>query len=201
MKKSLLTITVALILLPASLLADIPGDYKLVVPQIPPALRSLDKVKLAEVFAFDCVHCYYFNRDMMPELKAKFGDKLELVPKPIGWRGHDPGRLYFIAEEKGKGHDVMMSIFQMVFDYGLGEQMFTRDKLQFVARKHGLEKEFKSLMDEPRIVGKMNRSIQYSQLKNVDSTPTLIIEDSIIPVRHYSNLVLIINSLLKNPVN
>ncbi|MCG8334434.1 MAG: thioredoxin domain-containing protein [Proteobacteria bacterium] len=200
MKKSLITIAVALILLPASLLADIPGEYKIVVPQIPPAPRSVDKVRLVEVFAFDCVHCYYFNRDMLPKLKSKFGDKLVFEPKPIGWRGHDPGRLYFIAEEKGKGHDVMMTIFQMIFDYGLGQQMFTRDKLQFVAKKHQLDKEFKSLMDAPRIVKQMNRSVQYSQIKNVDSTPTLIIEESIIPVRRYSNLVLIINSLLKNPV-
>ena len=78
--------------------------------------------------------------------------------------------------------------------------MYARDKLQFVARKHGLSSEFKSMMDSPEIVQKMNEGIQYSQQKNIDSTPTLIIEDVMLPVREFSNLVKIINSLLKEPV-
>ncbi len=200
MKKRLITIAFTLLIIPATIFANIPGNYELIVPQIPPPAGSLDKVTLVEVFAFDCIHCYHFNKDMLPKLKSKFGNKLEFLAKPIGWRGHDPGRLMFIAEEKGKGHEVMMTIFQMVFDYGLGEQMFTRDKLQFVAQKHGLSKEFKTMMDSPQITNKMNQSVQYAQTKNINSTPTLVIEESLIPLRQYSNLVLIINSLLKNPV-
>ena len=36
--------------------------------------------------------------------------------------------------------------------------------------------------------------------KKIDSTPTLVIENVIFPNRNYSNLVTIINALLKEPV-
>ncbi|MBU2514989.1 DsbA family protein [bacterium] len=197
MKSKLLIILTLVLLFPFLTIADIPGRYELLVPNVPPPAHSLDIVHIVEVFSFDCGHCYHFNRDIYPKLKEKFGDKIELIPKPIGWRGHDPGRLFYIAESKGKGHDVMMMIFQLVFDGGLREQMFSRDKLQFVAKKHGLENEFKTMMDSPEIIGKMNEGIQYSESRRINSTPTLIIEDSIMPIRDYSNLVTIISALLK----
>jgi len=189
MKTKILAGIIFLFLLSFSSYADIPGKFEVIVPQIPPPERSLDKVRLAEVFAFDCIHCYHFNRDMLPELKKKFGDKLEFFAKPIGWRGHDPGRLFFIAEEKGKGHEVLLTIFHLIFEGGLREQMFQRDKLQFVARKHDLIDEFKSLMDSPRIISKMNASVQYAVSRNINSTPVLIIENSIKPLRQFDNLV------------
>ncbi len=201
MKKAILANIILLLFFTFNIYADIPGKYEVMVPQIPPAKNSLEKVRLIEVFAFDCIHCYHFNRDMLPELQKKFGDKMVFIAKPIGWRGHDPGRLYYIAEEKGKAHEVALSIFHLIFEGGLREQMFQRDKLQFVARKHDLFDEFKANMDSPGIVSKMNAGIQYAKVRNINSTPTLIIEDSIKPVRHYDNLVLIINSLLKEPVN
>ena len=50
-------------------------------------------------------------------------------------------------------------------------------------------------------IGKqMHESIQYAQQRNVNSTPTLVIEDVMLPNRTYSNLVKIINALLKEPV-
>jgi predicted DsbA family dithiol-disulfide isomerase len=201
MKSRLIAIAIAIFVFPCSVFSEIPGRYELLVPHVPPPAHSLNKVTLVEVFAFDCIHCYNFNKDMLPQLQAKFGKKLEFIAKPIGWRGHDPGRLFFIAQEKGKGHDVMMFIFNLIFEGGLGEQMFTRDKLQFVARRFGLMKEFNTMMDSPPVVAKMNQSVQYATVRNINSTPTLIIEESIIPIREYSNLVLIINSLLKQPVN
>jgi protein dithiol oxidoreductase (disulfide-forming) len=201
MKTRLLISIIFLFLLTSNTFAEIPGKYEVIVPQVPPPMHSLDKVQMVEVFAFDCGHCYNFNRDMLPRLVKKFGKKLVFQAKPIGWRGHNPGRLLYIAEEKGKGHEVALTIFHLIFDGGLREQMFQMDKLQFVARKHNLLEEFKTLMESPRIIAKMNAGVQYAQSKNITSTPTLIIENSIMPVRQYDNLVLVINSLLKEPVN
>lgn len=200
MKIKILSFIMIGLMLPFFALAEIPGQYKMIVPHIPPQAGSLDKVNLAEVFAFDCGHCYNFNRDTLPKLKKKFGKKLVVSPKPIGWRGHDPGRLYFIAEKQGKGDKVMMMIFDLIFEKGLGKQMFSRDKLQFVARAHGLTDAYKAGMDSPEIVQKMNASVQYAQQRNINSTPTLIIEDVMIVDRNFSNLVTVINALLKEPV-
>ena len=200
MKNRILVFLLLLAALPISIMASIPGKYEMIVPHVPPQTNSVDKVTLVEVFAFDCIHCYNFNRDTLVKLEAKFGDKLIVDPKPIGWRGHDPGRLYYIAKQENKEHDVMMMVFDLVFNKGLGKQMFQRDKLQFVAKKFGLTSKFKSMMDSPDIVRQMNESVQYAQQKNVNSTPTIIIEDVLIPERSFDNLVKIINALLKQPV-
>jgi predicted DsbA family dithiol-disulfide isomerase len=179
---------------------DIPGNYDLIVPNIPPKAHSLNQVTLTEVFAFDCGHCYNFAKNQIPELTKKFGNKIKLIQKPIGWRGHDPGRLFFIAEEKGKGHEVMMMIFNFIFDKGVGRSMFQRNRLKFIARRAGLYKEFQTRMDDPAIVKKMNDSIQYAEEREIHGTPTLIIEDKMIARNDLPNLITIINALLKEPV-
>ena len=120
--------------------------------------------------------------------------------RPIGWRGHDPGRLYFIAEEQGKGDKVIEMIFDFVHEKGLGRSMFTRDKLRFVAKLNGLSNEFKTRMDDPNIIQKMKASAEYAEKRNITSTPTIVIENVLKAERDFNNLSTIINSLLKDPV-
>jgi predicted DsbA family dithiol-disulfide isomerase len=189
------------LLLPLPLQAELPGDYQVIVPYHAPPGRSLDRVTIHEVFSFDCPHCYTFHKHTKKALQEKFGDKLQVIPQPIGWRGHDPGRLYFIAEKFGKGDAVILMIFDFLFDKGLGAEMFKRDKLQFVARLNGLSDEFKTMMDDPEIVAAMNRSVAFAKKRRIESTPTLVVEGVLIPTRQFDNLVTIINALLKEPVN
>ncbi len=198
--KALLAILFVLSI-PSYGLSEIKGEYTIIQGRSLPEDHSLKQVTIHEVFAFDCPHCYYFYRDQHSRLEEKFGDKIRLIPQPIGWRGHDPGRLMFIAQEKGREHSVILMIFDFIFDKGLGESMFERDKLQYVAQMNGLSAEFKSRMDDPDIVQKMNDSVQFSRQRKIDSTPTLVIEDAIKPEAYYTNLVSIINSLLIEPVN
>lgn len=186
------------LLLPGMAVSGIPGRYELIAPRIPPEEHSLDVVTMHEVFAFSCGHCFDFTRIIAPRLKEKFGKKLEIIPQPIGWAGHDPGKLYFIAKEKGIGNKVKLMIFN--FHFNSGVNMYDRDKLRFVAKMNGLSEEFKTRMDSPEIVAKMKESVQFAEINNITSTPTLVIENSIIPVRDYTNLVTIINALLKEPV-
>ena len=200
MKKFALLALFSLLLIPLTALAVIPGKFDVIVPFSPPPANSLDQVTIHDVFAFDCPHCYDFFSNEYKALKKKFKNKVKIIQQPIGWRGPDPGRLYFIAEQKGKGDQVLAMTFDFIFNKGLGKEMFKRDKLQFVARLNGLTKEFNTMMDAPEIVKKMNDSMAYAQSKKIDSTPTLVIEDVMIPNRHYSNLVTIINALLKEPV-
>lgn len=205
MKKTVFFVIISFITLafifPSSSFAEIDGKYELIVtpPNSPPQKRSLRQVTIHEVFSFACPHCYNFNRKL-PQLKEKFGKKIKIIPIPIGWNGHDPGRLFYIAETKGKGDEVKDMIFDFYHIRGLGKAMYSRDKLQFVAKRVGLSKEFKSLMDNPKIVKKMNAGIQLAKEFKVNSTPTVVIEGALKAHGDYDNLVLIINSLLKNPV-
>jgi len=201
MIRRILPILIALLTIPMAGLSSIPGKYEVLIPFSPPAAHSLDRVTVYVVFAFDCGHCYHYHRSDLKALENRFRGKLKVVYQPIGWRGQDPGRLYFIAEEKGKGEAVMGMIFDFLFDKGLGLGMFKRDKLQFVAQMNGLEKEFRNLMDDPRIVRKMEESIRFSDDRKIDSTPTVVVEGVMIAERGYQNMATIINALLKDPVN
>ncbi len=201
MKKFALLTLLSLLFIPVTAFAVIPGKYDVIVPFSPPPANSLDQVTIHEVFAFDCGHCFDFHQNEYKALKKQFKNKVKFVLHPIGWRGPDPGRLYFIAEQKGKGEQVLAMTFDFIFNKGLGTEMFKRDKLQFVARLNGLTKEFNTMMDAPEIVKKMNDSMDYARGKKIDSTPTLVIEDVMIPNRQHSNLVTIINALLKEPVH
>ncbi len=188
------------LLIPATVSAKHPGEYKLIIPFQAPPLHSMEQVVIHEVFSFNCGHCFNFHSKIKPRLKEKFGDNIKFKPQPIGWGGHDPGRLYFIAKKKGKGEEVISTIFDLVFNNGLGKSVFQRDKLQFVAKYNDLTKEFKEMMDSPEIIKEMNQSVQYADSKQIHETPTLIIGEGMVPHRNYDNLVLIINSLLKKPV-
>jgi len=201
MIKRNLLIAILLLFVPMAGFSAIPGKYEVQIPFSPPAARSLDQVTVHVVFAFDCGHCYNFHRSQQKALKRKFGNKLRLINQPIGWRGENPGRLYFIAEEEGKGEAVLMTIFDLLFNKGLGVEMFKRDKLQFVAQMNGLTEQFKSRMDSPEIVGKMRKSMNYAKERKIDSTPTVVIENVIFAERDLGNLTTIINALLKKPVS
>ena len=206
MKKTVLylatTFLALIIAFPSSGFAEIEGRYELLVtpPKMPPQAGSLKQVTIHEVFSFACPHCYNLNRKL-PQLRKKFGNKIKIIPVPIGWNGYDPGKLLYIAEEKGKGDEVKDMIFDFYHIRGLGKAMYSRDKLQFVAKRVGLTSEFNKRMDDPKIVKKMNAGIQFAKNFKIDSTPTLVIEGALKTSADYDNLVLIINSLLKNPVH
>jgi len=189
-----------LLILPTLAFGEIKGKFEILAPAIAPAEHSLDQVEIVEVFSFACGYCYKLNKKL-PELKKRFGNKIKLISQPTGWNGMDPGRLFFIAEEKGKGVKVKDMIFDFYHAKGLGGSMYTRDKLQFVARLTGLHGDFKKRMDDPKIVAQMNQSMAYAQEKQVTGTPTLIIQGMIKASGDINNLGVIINSLLKNPVN
>ncbi len=200
MKNTVLILSFLALLVPATAFSEIPGEYEMIIPNVPPNEHSLDQVRIHEVFSFYCGHCYHFDKQEKPKLKKKFGDKVLFIPQPIGWEGHDPGRLYFIAEERGKGDKILMILFDYIHNKGLGKGMYQRGNLQFVAKRNGLWEEFNTLMDAPEIVNKMNASIQYAKDRSIDSTPTLVIENVLKPKRSFENLVTIINALLKEPV-
>jgi thiol:disulfide interchange protein DsbA len=199
MKTKLSVLLVSFLMLPLVVNAQIKGVFELVPPATPPAAGSLDQVEIVEVFSFGCGHCYNLNREL-PALKKRFGNKIKLSSNPIGWQGHDPGRLYYIAEEKGKGEKVKDMIFDFIHVKGIGGRMYSRDKLKFVAKLNNLTKEFETRMDDPKIVSRMNKSVSYAKEKQITGTPTLVIEGVIKASGDVHNLALIINSLLKKPV-
>ena len=77
--------------------------------------HSLDMVTVHYVFAFSCPHCHHFN-PVLNQLKAQFGDKIKIIGVPMPWGGDDPGRLYLLAEKRGKGDEVKDMLFDFIHE-------------------------------------------------------------------------------------
>lgn len=202
MAKRLLSLALAVVTFATIAVAELPGKYELIIPNIPPSEHSLDKVNITEFFSFTCGHCYNFHKNAK-KLKEKFGDKIQITPNPVGWYGDNPGRLYFIGKKFGKGELVIDQIFNFVFEQSLeniGQKIFQREMLKNVALITGLTKEFNTYMDDPEIIKSMNASIETAKNFNIHSTPTIVIEGAIKTSGNIENLERIINALLKNPV-
>lgn len=202
-KKALALLSGLLLLSGSGLMAQgLEGNYEVVPPMVAPKAHSLDKVVIHEVFYFGCPHCYDLHKEM-PAFLAAFKGKVQVISVPNDWGSADPGRLLYIARTKGpqKEEEVKTMIFDFIHTKGLGKSMFSRDKLQFVAKLNGLTAEFETLMDDPKIVAQMDAGVAYAKEKGVESTPTLILQDSVKVVgSDMANLKRVVNSLLKEPV-
>ena len=182
--------------------AELDGQYEIAPPMLAPKAHSLDTLVIHEVFFFGCPHCYELHKEM-PEFLKAYGKKVQVISVPIGWAGPDAGRLLMIARRVSpeKEEAVKTMIFDFIHAKGLGKSMFSRDKLQFVAKLNGLSTEFSQQMDDPKIVKMMDEAMAYAKEKGVESTPTLIINDAVKVVgADLNNLKLVVNSLLKEPV-
>ncbi len=199
MKTFLTNLLFLALLAPKVVFADLPGKFEVIIPNIPPVARSLDKVRIDEVFSFTCSHCWELNKQI-PLIEKIFEGKLEISARPIGWAGPNPGRLYYIGLEKGKGQQVKDRIFSFVFEQDLAQQINNKEILKNVAILEGLSNEFVTMMESPDIIKKMKDGIAIAEYANVDSTPTLIVENAITTSRDLKNLFELVNALLKEPV-
>ncbi|MBT4289137.1 MAG: hypothetical protein HOD92_17560 [Deltaproteobacteria bacterium] len=182
-----------------TIFAEVPGNYDIIVPNVPPVEHSLDKVRIDEVFSFTCGHCYSLYYDIK-FIEAVFGDKIEIHSVPIGWGGLNPGKLFYIAEEVNLGQKIKGRIFEFAFDRNKGSEIYKMNVLRGIAILEGIQKLFDEKMESAEIIKKMKAGIRMTNIAKIDSTPTLVIEKSIKTSRNIKNLFLIINSLLKEPV-
>jgi len=202
MKNRIYIITLLLFLLPLSGSAEIKGRYKAATgPRARPipAERSVDQVHIIEIFAFTCPHCMVFHRQTKPKLKKRFGNKLKIDAYPIGWVGPNPAKLYYIAQSNGKGDEMKDFIFSAIIESGIRD-INSKQVLGFIAEQYDLEKEFKADIDSKKIDAIFKKGKKYAKDFKINSTPTLVLENAIIPERDIENLSRIINSFLKEPV-
>lgn len=162
--------------------------------------HSLDVVTIHYVFAFSCPHCHHFN-GALKQLKAQFGDRIKIIGVPMPWGGEDPGRLYLLAEKNGKEAEVKEMLFDFIHEKGLGASLYQRDKLVFVAKLNGLLDVFQTQMDSPWVIEEAKKRLKLAEEMGIDSTPTLVVERSLVAAGNADNLALIINGLLKTPID
>ncbi len=178
--------------------ASLPGSYIFVrrSPEAPPPNR----VRIEVFEDFLCPSCYRFSTDVIPKLKEKYGDRLDL--QVIGYplvheESRLPARAYVIAQEMGLGEQMQKELFHAHFD----EQLDTASNngLAKVADSIGLDPELLlSRLEKNDGSAEVDRNLALGESYHIDAVPGVVLDGWIL-VKEISqqNLETIINGLLE----
>ncbi len=148
-----------------------------------PSTYEPEKVKIVEFMKFGCGHCYALNQ-YMPDLKKKYGDKLEVIYKPMLWRSvpADAGseksiEAYILAERMGKGEEMKDALFKAIFvdKKDLSSQFVLID----IAKSVGLGEDFATALEKGDAKEEADKNIALAEGFEVGYTPTLIINGNL----------------------
>ncbi|MDL5501722.1 MAG: DsbA family protein, partial [Candidatus Methanoperedens sp.] len=116
------------------------------------------KVKIIEFLNFGCTHCNDLRKDM-PQLLQKYGDKVEIIYVPINFRGQSTKSVeaYLIAEQMGKGDEMLNALFDAEFDKGM-DIMESTIAIETVAANIGLGADFNQKLES----GAMKNAANYN---------------------------------------
>ena len=148
-----------------------------------PSTYEPGKVKITEFLKFNCGHCYSLN-SLMPALKKKYGDQLEITYKPMLWRSVPKDlpfkksmEAYILAERMGKGEEMKDALFKAMFV----ENRDITSELQLgdIGKSVGLGEEFVTALKNGDAKDEADANIKLSESFQVDETPTIIINGNL----------------------
>ena len=205
MKKIITTLFVCLAIIIAGITSiqaqeiqaqEIKGSYRLLEGKTPPKAGSLKKVKVIEVLSFACPHCYDFNKNL-PTLTKKYKDKVIWTHYPTGAVGINPILLYFISVKKNKGKQTKDLLFRAFHDSGI-RNLNNKNVISALALELGLKEDYEKMKNDPLILEKIKFSSLYINKLGIRSTPSFIIENSIlVEGASIKNIAQVIDSLLQ----
>ena len=205
MKKIITTLFVCLAIIIAGITSiqaqeiqaqEIQGNYRILEGKTPPKAGSLKKVKVIEVLSFACPHCYDFNKNL-PTLTKKYKDKVIWTHYPTGAVGINPILLYFISVKKNKGKQTKDLLFRAFHDSGI-RNLNNKNVISALALELGLKEDYEKMKNDPLILEKIKFSSLYINKLGIRSTPSFIIENSIlVEGASIKNIAQVIDSLLQ----
>ncbi|MCZ7357143.1 MAG: DsbA family protein [Candidatus Methanoperedens sp.] len=148
-----------------------------------PSTYEPGKVKITEFLKFNCGHCYALNQQL-PDIKQKYGDKLEITYKPMLWRsvpGDVPFRksieAYILAERMGKGEEMKNALFNAEF---VEKKDITSEiVLGDIGTSVGLGNDFIAALNRGDAKDEADADIALAESFQVDETPTVIINGNL----------------------
>ena len=175
---------------------EIKGSFTVLAGKTPPKAGSLKQVKVIEVLSFACPHCYEFNKKL-PILTKKYKDKVSWTHYPTGAVGINPIRLYFISIKKNKGKQTKDLLFRAFHDSGI-RNLNNNNVILALALELGLKEDYEKMKNDPLILEKIRFSRLYINKLGIRSTPSFIIENSIlVEGANIKNIAQVIDSLLQ----
>ncbi len=154
------------------------------------------KVKIIEFLNFGCTHCNDLRKDM-PQLLQKYGDKVEIIYVPINFRGQSTKSVeaYLIAEQMGKGDEMLNALFDAEFNKGM-DILESTIAIETVAASIGLGADFNQKLESGAMKNAANYNFRLANDYKIKGTPTVYINGK--PQEDYSitNLDKVVGSLL-----
>jgi len=174
-----------------------------------PSTYEPGKVKITEFLKFNCGHCNTLN-SLLPAIKKKYGDRLEITYKPMLWRSVPKDlpfkksmEAYILAERMGKGEEMKDAFFKAMFVEN--RDLTSELQLGDIGKSVGLGDDFITALKNGDATDEADANIKLSESFQVDETPTIIINGNlkVTPsmtnedtTQMANNLDTIINSLL-----
>ncbi|VVB51276.1 DSBA-like thioredoxin domain protein [uncultured archaeon] len=156
------------------------------------------KVKIIEFLNFGCTHCNDLRKNM-PQLLQKYGDKVEITYIPINFPKQSTKSVeaYLIAEQMGKGDEMLNALFDAEFNKGM-DIMESTIAIETVAASIGLnETEFSQKLDSGAMKNAANYNLRLANDYNVAGTPTVFINGKSQEDYSITNLDKVVGSLLE----
>jgi thiol:disulfide interchange protein DsbA len=148
-----------------------------------PSTYEPGKVKMTEFLKFNCGHCYALNQQL-PDIKKKYGDRLEITYKPMLWRtvATDKGfeksiEAYILAERMGKGEEMKDALFKALFVDQI--DLTSEIALGEIGKSVGLGDDFIAALKNGDAKDEAEADITLAESIPVDETPTVIINGNL----------------------
>lgn len=174
MRSALLILLTLILLIPGQAFAGdkIRGKYKVIGDL--EKLKGSKQIEIKEFFNYSCGHCYRFL-ETSKRLHEKYSDKLLHKKYPIYWGDQTafPSMAFYISDEFGIEEKFTQELFDTSFKMNI--DIFQPRVIRFLAKDFGLEKEFRSGMQDKRISAKVQESLAQAEKWNADETPTIIV--------------------------
>ena len=155
------------------------------------------KVKIIEFLNFGCTHCNDLRKNM-PQLKKKYGEKVEIIYIPINFRGQSTKSVeaYLIAEEMGKGDEMLNALFDANFDKGM-DIMESTIAIETVAASIGLGADFNQKLESEAMKNAALYNFKLANDYSIKGTPTVYINGKSQEDYSIANLDKVVGSLLE----
>lgn len=155
------------------------------------------KVKIIEFLNFGCTHCNDLRKDM-PQLKKKYGDKVEITYIPINFPKQSTKSVeaYLIAEQMGKGDEMLNALFDAKFDKGM-DILESTIAIETVAASIGFGADFNQKLESGAMKNAALYNLRLANDYNIAGTPSVFINGKFQEDYSITNIDKVVGSLLE----
>lgn len=161
--------------------------------------NSLDRVIIDVYEDFACPACQHLETTVTPWLTEAYGDRIEIRRHYLSGTEASTSAmvLYKVATAKGDHDAVAQDLFRLGLDFRNTDE--NDSQVLQLARTYDLEDDFLAAMDDPSIAEAIEERWR-TDGANIAFFPSVVIENAIVTTGDPDNIVMIVNSLLSDPM-